>query len=212
MNKRYLTLLLAPFAAMALMGASCTVNQAFTGLAGAPTIQIEGDSVTVVGTSEINATLQADFQVSIDATEGVTTTTWMNKIAKDAKNDPDVAIIELGTNDATCTAYVADVCPGPFDPSVVEANYQTIFNDFPSTTCVIFVTLNTHADETQGWNNEGDAVLNDYIRANFTHVVDWDAAWDPSFYDPSSSVHQNAVGSQALANLEYQAAQSCLTS
>ncbi len=199
----------AMFVVLGAAAPSCLVNQPFTGGGpGSPRVQFEGDSITVKSADDINARLGGSYQVGIDALYGTTASLWLGAVASDAALSPDVVVINLGTNDATCTA--ADYrCPGSFDPTLVEANYQTMAADFPAGTCVLFVTLDTHSDVVP-WNPTGAAILNDWLRAH-ERVVDWDRAYDSSYFT-GGDVHPTAVGRQALLNLETQAIASCLGS
>ncbi len=86
-------------ATIPLLGASCAVNQTFAN-SGAPKIQFEGDSITFLATDDINAHYGATDDVAINAYVGATAYERMGSIATDAANHPQVAVINLGTNDA----------------------------------------------------------------------------------------------------------------
>ncbi|MFN8037520.1 MAG: hypothetical protein U0V73_16490 [Acidimicrobiia bacterium] len=88
----------------------------------------------------------------------------------------------------------------------VVARYDAIAKQFPASTCVVFVNLNTHALPPAA------QAINDHLRNNpalFPHVVDWDAAWQARYFDAPGDAHPNATGRQAMLALEDAAIATC---
>ena len=111
--------------------------------------------------------------------------------------------MNLGTNDISCTARYL-TCNGPYSQPQTEANLRAIDAIFPSSTCVIFVDLNTHVL----YPRQAEA-LNRFIHATFPHVVDWAAAYRRSWFTSDVDPHPNAAGRQALVRLQDQAISKC---
>jgi lysophospholipase L1-like esterase len=113
---------------------------------------------------------------------------------------PDVEIIELGTNDAN---HIADPLPKQLAGSrtVAQVNARLDLFDalFAASTCVVFVTVNTH---NPSWHPRYGRAINDHIRAKFAHVADWDAAWKASYFAVPDDPHPNAAGRQALITVD----------
>jgi hypothetical protein len=203
-----------------LMGASCATLQGYTN-SGAPKIQFEGDSITVGETDDINARYGATFDVSIEANVGATAYEKMPGIVTDATHHPQVAVIDLGTNDSliaiTGRTRTVNGVTSPWDPvepiTNVEARLDTIAGEF-APGCVVFVTINTQDPSFYGTNvTQGIAnaqALNDHIRSMpGIQVADWDANLTPADFDPSDQTHPNEVGNQAMLALINQAIGRC---
>jgi hypothetical protein len=177
------------------------------GRARPPTLQFAGDSITFFSAADIKAHYAGRYDVAIDATSGIDTYTIAPDIPFQARLAPDVEIIELGTNDAN---HIAD--PLPNEPAgsqtVTEVNARLDrFNAlFPASTCVVFVTVNTH---NPSWHPGYARAINDHIRAKFAHIADWDAAWEASYFFVPDDPHPNATGRQALLAVEDRAIAGC---
>ena len=170
------------------------VRQEFTG-SGLPKLQFLGDSITVQSALDINAHYAATYDLSIHAAVGLGT--HQTGVGTDASLNPNIEIINLGTNDAA--KGVTDA------PAMLYAFAAA----FPATTCVVFVTINTH---NPSWGPTLAQAINDHVRATFPHVADWDAAWDASYFDAPDNPHPNAAGRQALLHAEDAAIATCPTS
>jgi lysophospholipase L1-like esterase len=190
---------------LVLSAASCTTQQAFSG-SGSPTLQFVGDSITVQSTADINRHYGSTKDVAIDATVGVDTYIMAKDIAAQAQQSPDIEVINLGTNDA---AHIEN--PPSYERGLtvaqVTARLDTFAAEFPSSTCVIFVTVNTHTSST--WGPAFAQEIDAHIRAAYPHVADWDAAWRPEFFDQAGGVHPNESGRQALLAVEDHALAGC---
>jgi lysophospholipase L1-like esterase len=210
---RFFACAIAMLAVFVFGAASCTTNQPFTG-SGAPTIKFTGDSITVQSTPDINAHYQPTYDVGIDGLTGGDTWEQASRVAQDALAAPDVEIINLGTNDAarigvaqygTINGKRVQIEPA-FTMEQVLARYDAMVAEFAPTTCLVFVTVNTH---NPSWGPAYASTINDHLRVIAPHLVDWDAAWSASYFDGVSNPHPNASGRQALLVLEDQAIATC---
>ncbi len=119
-------------ATIPLLGASCSVHQAFTN-SGLPKIQFVGDSITVLSAPDINAHYGLAYDVAVDAYTGATTYEVQSAVAADAANRPAVVVIDLGTNDASAIINGRSVQQGSDPPepvSAVEARLDQFAADF----------------------------------------------------------------------------------
>lgn len=179
-------------AAIALFASACTP------------MTFLGDSITAQSTADINAHDGQNYVVTVDAAVGVDTYLWAPHVAAAAATKPHIAIINLGTNDAQ---RMGTAFPGDPAQTVEEVNarYDQFAAEFPTTTCVIFVTINTH---NPSWGPVAAEGLNAHLRT-FAHVVDWDAAWVATDYDVADNPHPNEQGRQHLLALEDAAIAAC---
>ena len=222
MSRRTILIVIgAALAAFPLLGASCSVDQTFTN-SGLSKIQFEGDSITVQSTDDINAHFGAGYDVAVNAYTGATAYERMSSIAADAASNPQVAVINLGTNDAGAVVTGRTLMPGgvtvPWDPiepiANVETRLDTIAADF-SPACVVFVTINTA--DAPFYGSIAPAALanaeaiNTHIRSMpGIQVADWDANLQASYFDSSAAApHPNEAGRQELLTLEDQAISRC---
>ena len=179
--------------------ASCATNQ-LPAHDGKPIIDFNGDSVTFQSTADINAHFGTAYAVGINATTGITAIDQWPAIAKQAKDDPAIEVINLGTNDAH------DAARGSGE-TVDQANaaLDTYNAEFPHS-CVVFVTIDTH---NPTWGPIFAAAINEHLRATFPHIADWDAAYSPRDFDRTDTPHPNETGRQALLALEDAAIKGC---
>ena len=191
-NRRILIPVVAIVASIPILGASCSVDQTFTD-SGAPKIQFEGDSITFYETDDINSSFGSSYDVAINAFIGATSYERRNGIASDATQRPQVAVINLGTNDAS---VVIDGRGGDVNGTYVELDpvepiehVGTRLDDIAaefSPACVVFVTIDSQATDFYG---SGAAVanvqaLNAHIRSMpGVEVADWDANLQPAYFD-----------------------------
>lgn len=188
-----------------LSAASCSTMQPFSG-SGLPTMQFVGDSITVQSTTDINAHYQSTHDVAIDATIGVDTYVMEHDVGLQAKLAPAVEVIGLGTNDS---AHL--VSPPNYEQGLtladVTGRLDEFAAEFPASTCVVFVTVNSHT--VASWGPEFASEIDDHIRSTFAHVADWDAAWQAAYFDVAGGVHPNEAGRQALLGVEDRAIAGC---
>lgn len=196
-----------------LGAASCSTNQPTTGN-GKPVLQSVGDSITVQATPDINTHFSGGYDVGIQATVGYDTYLQAGTIYAEAHatSPPAVEIIDLGTNDAASVGVARFNGAEPAQSLTdIESRFTTFSTEFPASTCVIFVNANTHVDPVK-WGAANAQAIDDYFAANpavFTHVVDWNSAWSPSYFDTAGDVHPNETGKQALLGLEDAAIAGC---
>ena len=88
----------------------------------------------------------------------------------------------------------------------VLARYDAMVAEFAPTTCLVFVTVNTH---NPSWGPGYASTINDHLRVIAPHLVDWDAAWSASYFDAVNNPHPNTSGRQALLALEDRAIADC---
>jgi lysophospholipase L1-like esterase len=191
-----------------ILGASCATNQPPLHN-GKPIIQFDGDSITFQSTADINAHYGSTYDVGINALVGTDTYIEAGQIGAEAAEAPSVEIINLGTNDANRI----DAGPTNLEPAQtladVTGRLDTFATEFPSTTCVIFVNVNTH---NPSWSPVNAQAIDDHFAANptlFAHVVDWNGAWQASYFGTPDNPHPNETGRQALLALEDAAIAGC---
>jgi hypothetical protein len=189
-----------------ILGASgCATYQSPTGN-GKPIIDFVGDSITFQSTADINAHYRTNYDVGIQAVIGIDTYLSQGAVEKQAADAPSVEVINLGTNDANRVGVAItgtrDGQPVTIEPAQtiedIDGRLDAFNAEFPDS-CVVFVTINTH---NPTWSPANAAAINDHIRATFPHVADWDAAYDPSYFDWPDTPHPNETGRQALLALE----------
>jgi lysophospholipase L1-like esterase len=192
-----------------LSASSCATTQTFTD-SGAPKIAFVGDSITVQSTVDINAHYSGSDDVAIHAVVGIDTYFEASTVADDAALAPAVEIINLGTNDARRIGSPWMSGSTVIEPAQtvddITGRLDTFAAEFPPTTCVVFVTVNTH---NPSWGAANAQAIDDHIRVAFPHVADWDAAWSASDFDTPDNPHPNEVGRQALLSLEDAAIAGC---
>lgn len=179
-----------------------SISQPFTESA-KPKLAFAGDSITLQSVADINAHYRNRYNVAIVAANGVDTYFAAPFVAEQAAQAPAVEVINLGTNDVNLIRY-------PFwsEPKLtvasIERRLDTFSKEFPRTTCVVFVTVNSH---NRSWSQSAAAV-NRHIR-RFSHVADWDKAWRARYFDGPDNPHPNEVGRQALLRIEDEAIAKC---
>src|SRR5882724_12041463 len=142
---------------LVVSASSCTKTRRYDGSKLAR-LQFAGDSITFFSTNDINAHYAGRYDVAIDATVGIDTYTIAPDLPAHARSAPAVEIIDLGTNDAN---RIAD--PRANEPAatqtVAEVNARLDrFNAlFPASTCVVFVTVNTH---NPSWHPQNGKAIN----------------------------------------------------
>lgn len=163
-----------------------------------PSLMFFGDSITYRSAMRLVGAFGQHYRVSIDAQSGIRTAGLEPHIEVAAENPPDIVVINLGTNDVICQGPCAQKLDVPaFDADVVNQRFDHFFHLFPSSTCVIFVNISTH---NPLWAPGNAALLNAHL-ATFPHVVDWNAAWQPGWFDLTGDPHPNAAGQEALIAL-----------
>lgn len=200
-----------------LLGASsCTTDQPVTGN-GNPKLEVVGDSITVQSTADLNAHFGTTYDVGIHAVFGSDTFIMAPNVRADAATSPTVEIIDLGTNDSArlglAITGTKDGQPIVIEPAQtiddIDGRLDSFAAEFPASTCVVFVTVNTH---NPSWGPANAQAIDDHLRGDptlFPHLADWDEAYSPTYFDGSDTPHPNEAGRQALLGLEDAAIASC---
>ncbi len=192
---------LALLSAVVLLAAACSSRPAH------PTVAVIGDSITFLSSRDIQAgSDRAGYRLLITGRIGYTAARLAPDVADFARQHPSVVLFELGTNDVTQSTT------GATSAAAYEQVMSGYLRDFGHA-CLIATTVSSH---------RGDAIedatataINRWLRAHFTHVVDWDTyEWDARqaghlLVETTDYVHPNDAGQQALADLDLAAIQSC---
>ena len=178
-------------AGLALVGAL-----AFAGIGShqGDTVLVIGDSITKQATDHIHTELLGDgWQPVVEGRSGSSIVEWTDEVdGLVAVTDPDVVVVELGTNDREPPAVVAEgvdavMRPLRTVPRVIWLNVQN-WNDSPQTAAINEVLRQA----TIRWPN---LEILDFWR-HFTDTPEWHST------DP---VHLNEAGSAELARFIRQA-------
>jgi hypothetical protein len=191
-----------------LGAASCSTNQP-PAHNGKPILQFDGDSITFQSTADINAHYNTTYDVGINALVGTDTYLEAGQIGVEAAEAPAVEVINLGTNDAVRIGAPAIWWEPTQTLADIAGRFDTFATEFPASTCVVFVNVNAH---NPSWHPTNAQAIDDYLAANptiFPHVVDWNTAWQPSYFDTPDNPHPNETGRQALLALEDTAIAGC---
>jgi hypothetical protein len=168
-----------------------------------PRLQFLGDSITVLSASQLHQRFDGRFIVDVDAFVGVTTSGMLEQARVAATAHPKVVVINLGTNDVGCTQAELS-CVGPYSPARTEADLRAIAGAFPSSTCVIFVDLDTHV-----LYSSRAADLNRWLHSTFPRVVDWARAYRSSWFSSNIDPHPDTAGRARLVQLIDGAVSAC---
>jgi hypothetical protein len=183
--------------AFPLLAVTCAVTfQPYVGPSNAPKLYIDGDSITFGSTADLNTQFAPAYQVRIDGWSGNTTRGMLPEARSAATTSPDVAIIELGTNDPVHGLTIADS----------QTWLRALNTAFPTTTCVIFVTpWSGTANRAPGTL----AAISAYERATFPHLADWDALATPADYAGGDGIHPTPSGNLHLMQVYAAAVATC---
>ena len=165
------------------------------------TVVVLGDSITYLSGAAIHAALDPAYTVDVNGIPGIEVAGQQTSALKYAQTQPDVVIINLGTNDVGARR----------DPSDVIRELGAMAAEFGPTTCVVLVTLTTHVP-SDDFEQRATAV-NRWIRSQ-QHVADWDsalAATDPPAELTTDTVHPTVEGQSVMAQLLQQQVDACTT-
>jgi len=170
-------------------------------------VTVVGDSLSVLGTSEIRDVLRsAGWRPSVDAYPGVTVAASMDGLTKAAKKLDRPIVIELGTNDTHALAK------GETDVGAEERQIDQALDLFARGQCVVWV--NADQDPARPGGRGGSAVNNHLSAAAAVRpelrVADLNGLLraHPEFL-LADGVHLTAAGSTALGHLMADALASC---
>jgi lysophospholipase L1-like esterase len=133
-----------------------------------PVVAIVGDSITAGAAGTLHDALDDDTDLHVRGTSGALTSQMLDDSAELAEREPDVVVVNLGTNDATT--------PGSSD--VTEAALRDHLDLFEAASCRYLVTI-TEEPDLAGYA-ETAAATNRRIRAlaeevDRVEVIDWQA-------------------------------------
>ena len=200
----------------AFVGATVAAAAAVPAYSGNPkgvTLGMIGDSITYRLETPLHQALDPTFQSSIVASGGasIASLTADGSIGAMAAMNPAVIVFNLGTNDLVQVA----VNPTKSPLRAYEASYAAMRAKFKG--CAVVTTINTN--RTAGGNLEtvqnaftaydNDArKFNSWLRAHYSHVVDWDAltmrwrnAGTSRIYMSYDGVHPTAKGQVQLVRM-----------
>jgi lysophospholipase L1-like esterase len=162
-------------------------------------VAVLGDSITQLSANDIHSTLDSTYNVEIDATPGITVAGQWSEAAAFAKAQPDIAVVNLGTNDLlarrTADAVIRDL--------------EALLAEFDPSTCVVVVTIST-TETRESFRREAVAV-NRWLRDR-PHVADWDGAVARSPFPRGltyDSVHPTEDGRAVLAEVLLDGVSTC---
>jgi len=197
--KKYLVPITAILAVLLLSASSCATSQPFSN-SGARRLQFTGDSITQQAAPDINAHYGSTYDVGIYAFSMADTSLMGPAIAAEAALAPQIEIINLGGMDS---GYVQG---GVRTLADVTGGFDAFASEFPASTCLIFVNLDTRALPAAA------QAINDHLSGNpalFPRVVDWNGAWQAGYFPSPGDAHPNETGRQAMIALEDAAIATC---
>lgn len=196
-------LLLVPFM---LLLTAC-LDTAYTGNATGKKVGLPGDSITVNSRNALHTILEPDYQVRADAVIGETSyqtvgdppnVITVNSVNTIAATNPDIAVINLGTNVTTTDTA-----------QQISAQLDLLRNKFVAPTCVYFVTLSVQGTGGFAFANGLRSDVNDHLRVAGP-VVEWSntIAADPTLVGVDG-IHPTSTGQLVYAQLIKDAIAAC---
>ncbi len=208
-------------------GAPVAQKGAYVGEASAPKVALVGDSLLfAAGWWTTHDLTELGYQAWTNGVIGQTVADRMPKLRQMLASDPDVVVIELGTNDA---GHASREVTQERQDQALEAELAStrealdLVRDVP---CVVWVTPSSHvriAPEAVGGAEMHNrlaakytAAVNDEVERNHPNVIvaDWStwSASHPEWFD-ADGIHSNAVeaGQRGMAALITTSVQQCPT-
>jgi hypothetical protein len=162
------------------------------------TVAVIGDSITVAMAPYLGPAFGSDWTVTVEAHGNDLYRDRLEAAARVAATQPDVVVVNLGTNDTAC-AFAEALSPGschhsPFDLADSEADQRELVSLFGPSTCVVGVRVVYGDQVDRVW----DALVDEGRAAG---VVAWDhqAAAHPEYLADSFG-HLTVVGMPVLAD------------
>jgi lysophospholipase L1-like esterase len=185
------------------------LDEDYTGNVAATKVGVLGDSLTDNIRTHLHTRLDANYAVSVTGIRGAKINTLVPAAEELAATNPEIVVINLGTNDAWNDL--------PVEQSI--ASYDSIVDMFPSS-CLVLVTI---IDTTTGippappYNPEIAARFNEQFRSMQSSknavIADWEAALIgheeeytfsktiPKVYIYPDGIHQSDLGMEVMADL-----------
>ncbi len=166
-----------------------------------PVVVVVGDSITFGAEAALHAALDDETDLHVEGVSGATTAQMLPASTDMSRLDPDLVVINLGTNDATT----------PASSAATEEDLRDHLAEFPSASCRFLVTI-TEQPTIPGYaataadTNARIRRLDDELDA--TDVIDWqaaladdDAAGSPDGPFLSDDVHPTPGGQAVLVDM-----------
>ena len=133
-----------------------------------PVVAVVGDSITVISAPGVEAQLRG-YTLYMRAVDGKRIDEMIPMLRAEMRRNPKAVVVNLGTNDALQARTHPNWLTG----------FNTVWELTQSRPCVVFVTVNTNADDLG--KGEVAVAINTAIRRLATEhhnvqVVDWNAA------------------------------------
>ena len=155
-------------------------------------VLVVGDSLTWQSAPQVTAALRADgWDPTIEAVAGTTVGTWANKVGTlVAEHDPDVVVVELGTNN--CTAEC------PHIASVIDRLLRNVPRSIP----VLWLNVQAQPNYPAHPESVNDALAAAAERWPTVTLVDMSARFrnHPDWHE-EDGLHFTATGSAELGKL-----------
>lgn len=165
-------------------------RNAYVGPRGAPRVAIAGDSITALARTRIVAALDDSFRVRVNAFSGRTIAKVTPAIAKQVATRPDVAVVNLGTNDMDR------------ENAKWRAGLDRMLALVASVPCVEIVTVydGRHRPVDANIGTRINARLAAAAAAGSIHLIDWNAAVhrDPDLV-VADGIHPDVAGQRWIA-------------
>ena len=162
----------------------------YRGPAGAPRVAIAGDSITALSRDRIVAALTDRYRVRVDAYSGRTIAQVTPAIVRQVATHPDVAVVNLGTNDLDR------------ENPHWRADLDRMLKLVAGVPCVVAVTIydGRHLPVDANIGTKINARLNAAAADGSIHLVDWNAAVhrDPGLI-VADGIHPDLGGQRWIA-------------
>jgi GDSL-like Lipase/Acylhydrolase family len=165
-------------------------------------VSVIGDSITFLSRHDISKALAGGHvQADVVGRIGHTAAEVRSDVQAAARRQPDVVVLELGTNDVTRGVDLASF-----------ARTMTAYREAFPHACVLATTVSSHRGSTR--LDTGGAAVNDWLMHNFTYVIDWNtrefaARQAGNDMVPVDDVHPNPAGQAVLAELDVAGVRAC---
>ena len=189
-------------------GVSITVDNPLMGYTGNPTgarIALDGDSITALSASDLQATLEPTYQINLYDQAGwrIAQVAPAVTIQVTSTPPPDAVVINLGTNDVIQQTLTW------------QADYNSMFASVQNDPCVVLFNINRIIDN---YNPNGTVTaeqINAYLASLASahpnvHIIDWDAAVQANISLLTFDfIHPSPAGQQWIADQTKMALDSC---
>ncbi|MDZ7733312.1 MAG: SGNH/GDSL hydrolase family protein [Acidimicrobiia bacterium] len=152
---------------LAVLAGCQLVEEEYSGDPDGPKVSVIGDSITVLAADEIHGAMDDAYQTRIAARTGYTWRRMLDDAEEHAATDPEVAVVNLGTNDVSTSE--------PIPRPELFADVERLLGVYEEDTCLVLVTVYDDAVKDD-YDNEKATLLNARMKAWADVVVDWDAA------------------------------------